>query len=69
MVRLGGLTYAIDPTKPMGQRIQDIRVAGRPLELSRRYKATGWGRRRGRSSPRICAASSASGSTDVRACG
>ena len=42
MVRLGGLTYAIAPGKPMGQRITDIRVAGRPLELSRRYKATGW---------------------------
>jgi sulfur-oxidizing protein SoxB len=26
----------------MGQRITDIRIAGRPLELSRRYKATGW---------------------------
>ena len=42
MVRLGGLTYAIAPGKPMGQRITDMRVAGRPLELSRRYKATGW---------------------------
>jgi sulfur-oxidizing protein SoxB len=42
MVRLGGLTYAIAPGKPMGQRITDIRIAGRPLELSRRYKATGW---------------------------
>jgi len=42
MVRLGGLTYAIDPSKRVGKRIFDIRVAGRPLEPARRYKATGW---------------------------
>jgi sulfur-oxidizing protein SoxB len=42
MVRLGGLTYAIDPSRRMGKRIFDIRVAGRPLDPDRRYKATGW---------------------------
>ena len=42
MVRLGGLTYAIDPSKRVGKRIFDIRVAGRLLEPARRYKATGW---------------------------
>ena len=42
MVRLGGLTYAIDPSKRVGKRIFDIRIAGRPLEPARRYKATGW---------------------------
>jgi len=42
MVRLGGLTYAIDPSQRVGKRIFDIRVAGRPLEPARRYKATGW---------------------------
>ncbi|HEY3066840.1 MAG TPA: thiosulfohydrolase SoxB [Methylomirabilota bacterium] len=42
MVRLGGLTYTIDPERPRGRRIRDIAVAGRPLEASRRYKATGW---------------------------
>ena len=42
MVRLGGLTYAIDPSKRVGKRIFDIRVAGRSLEPARRYKATGW---------------------------
>ncbi|MGH7305408.1 MAG: thiosulfohydrolase SoxB [Candidatus Rokuibacteriota bacterium] len=42
MVRLGGLTYTIDPSKRMGRRIRDIRVAGRALEPARRYKATGW---------------------------
>jgi S-sulfosulfanyl-L-cysteine sulfohydrolase len=42
MVRLGGLTYAIDPSRRVGKRIFDIRVAGRPLDPDRRYKATGW---------------------------
>jgi len=42
MVRLGGLTYAIDPSRRVGRRIFDIRVAGRALEPDRRYKATGW---------------------------
>ncbi|OLC16848.1 MAG: thiosulfohydrolase SoxB [Candidatus Rokubacteria bacterium 13_1_40CM_69_27] len=42
MVRLGGLTYVIDPERPMGQRITDVRVGGRPLDPARRYKATGW---------------------------
>ena len=42
MVRLGGLTYAIDPSRRMGRRILDIRVAGRALDPDRRYKATGW---------------------------
>lgn len=42
MVRVGGLTYAIDPEKPMGRRIGDVRVAGSPLQASRRYRATGW---------------------------
>jgi len=42
MVRLGGLTYTIDPSKRIGSRIREVRVAGRPLEPSRRYKATGW---------------------------
>ena len=42
MVRMGGLTYAIDPSKPIGRRIHDIRVAGQPLDPRRSYKATGW---------------------------
>ncbi|OGL15651.1 MAG: thiosulfohydrolase SoxB [Candidatus Rokubacteria bacterium RIFCSPLOWO2_12_FULL_71_22] len=42
MVRLGGLTYAIAPAAPMGRRISDVRIGGRPLEPGRRYKATGW---------------------------
>ncbi len=42
MVRLGGLTYTIDPSKRVGWRIRDIRVAGRAMDPNRRYKATGW---------------------------
>lgn len=42
MVRLGGLTYTIEPAKPMGRRITDIQIAGKPLERQRSYKATGW---------------------------
>jgi sulfur-oxidizing protein SoxB len=42
MVRVGGLTYAIEPAAPMGKRIRDVKVGGRPLEAARRYKASGW---------------------------
>jgi len=42
MVRLGGLTYAIDPAQALGRRISDIRVGARPLEPARRYKTAGW---------------------------
>jgi S-sulfosulfanyl-L-cysteine sulfohydrolase len=42
MVRVGGLTYTIEPAKPMGRRIRDVRVGTRPLDPARRYKATGW---------------------------
>jgi sulfur-oxidizing protein SoxB len=42
MVRVGGVTYAIDIQKGQGQRLSDIRVGGKPLGPARRYKATGW---------------------------
>jgi sulfur-oxidizing protein SoxB len=42
MVRVGGLTYAIDPGQPIGRRIRDVRVSGRALDTGRRYRATGW---------------------------
>jgi sulfur-oxidizing protein SoxB len=42
MVRVGGLAYTIDPRKPLGQRISDIRVAGRPIAADRRYKTASW---------------------------
>src|SRR5438105_1096487 len=42
MVRLGGLSYAIEPGATHGRRVRDVRVGGRALEPGRRYKATGW---------------------------
>jgi sulfur-oxidizing protein SoxB len=42
MVRVGGLTYAIDPAAPIGRRIRDVRVNGRALDPARRYRAAGW---------------------------
>jgi sulfur-oxidizing protein SoxB len=42
MVRLGGLSYAIDPAAAQGRRIRDVRVGGRAVDAARRYKATGW---------------------------
>jgi sulfur-oxidizing protein SoxB len=42
MVRVGGLTYTIEPNKPMGRRIRDVRVGGKPLSADRRYRTAGW---------------------------
>lgn len=42
MIRVGGLTYAIDIQKNQGKRISDIRVNGKPLGPAKKYKATGW---------------------------
>jgi sulfur-oxidizing protein SoxB len=42
MVRVGGLTYAIAPGNPSGQRIQDLRLQGKPLEAGKNYKVAGW---------------------------
>ena len=42
MVRVGGMTYVCHPTAEMGKRISDMRLAGKPLEASRKYKVAGW---------------------------
>lgn len=42
MVRMGGVAYAIDPRKKMGERITNITVGGRPMDPKKKYKATGW---------------------------
>jgi sulfur-oxidizing protein SoxB len=42
MVRVGGLTYTIDPAAPMGRRILDMRLNGRPLDADKTYKVVGW---------------------------
>jgi sulfur-oxidizing protein SoxB len=42
MVRVGGLTYACDPNAKIGNRIQDMRLRGKPLDASKKYKVAGW---------------------------
>ena len=42
MVRVGGLAYACAPNASMGNRIQDMHLAGKPLDPARRYKVAGW---------------------------
>ncbi|UIJ73162.1 thiosulfohydrolase SoxB [Aurantimonas sp. HBX-1] len=44
MVRVGGLGYAIDPTKTIGSRITDMTVlkTQAPIEAGRDYVVTGW---------------------------
>jgi sulfur-oxidizing protein SoxB len=42
MVRVGGMTYACRPLAQIGDRISDMRLGGRPLEASKRYKVAGW---------------------------
>ena len=44
MVRVGGMGYAIDVSKPMGQRISELThlKSGKPIEASRNYVVSGW---------------------------
>jgi sulfur-oxidizing protein SoxB len=42
MVRVGGLSYTCDPNAAMGKRIQDMRLAGKPIEPKKTYKVAGW---------------------------
>ena len=42
MVRVGGMTYTCTPGAPMGSRIGDMRLAGKPIEADRTYKVAGW---------------------------
>jgi sulfur-oxidizing protein SoxB len=42
MVRVGGLTYSIDPAARIGARIDDMRLDGRPIDANRSYKVAGW---------------------------
>jgi len=42
MVRVGAMTYAIQPAARIGGRVSDMRLAGRPLEADKRYKVAGW---------------------------
>ena len=42
MVRVGGMTYACDPTAATGKRISDMRLGGKQLQADKRYKVVGW---------------------------
>jgi sulfur-oxidizing protein SoxB len=42
MVRVGGMTYAIEPGAKMGGRIQDMRLGGKPIVADKKYKVAGW---------------------------
>jgi len=42
MVRIGGLKYAIDPTQNIGNRITDMELNGKPLNMSQKYRVAGW---------------------------
>jgi sulfur-oxidizing protein SoxB len=44
MVRVGGMAYAIDIAKPIGQRISDMTLlkTGEPIEADRNYVVSGW---------------------------
>lgn len=42
MVRVGGMSYAIDPNAAMGKRIQDMRLNGKIIEANKPYKVAGW---------------------------
>ncbi|GAO01178.1 thiosulfohydrolase SoxB [Anaeromyxobacter sp. PSR-1] len=42
MVRVGGLEYACHPGARSGERIQDLRLRGKPLEASKTYRVATW---------------------------
>ena len=42
MVRVGGLTYAIEPAARMGSRITDMRLDGKAIDAAKTYKVAGW---------------------------
>lgn len=44
MVRIGGMGYAIDVSKPMGSRISELThlKSGKPIEAAKTYSVAGW---------------------------
>ncbi len=42
MVRVGGLQYTCDPNAKIGNRIQDMRLGGKPIDAGKTYKVAGW---------------------------
>jgi S-sulfosulfanyl-L-cysteine sulfohydrolase len=44
MIRCGGVGYTIDPLKPVGKRIADMRLlkSGQPIESDKDYTVASW---------------------------
>jgi sulfur-oxidizing protein SoxB len=42
MVRVGGMQYTCDPNAGMGKRISNMRLNGKLIEASKKYKVAGW---------------------------
>jgi sulfur-oxidizing protein SoxB len=42
MVRIGGMRYACDPTRPMGSRVSAMQLGAKPIEPAKRYKVASW---------------------------
>lgn len=42
MVRVGGLSYTMTPAAKIGERIGELRLAGKPIEADKTYKVAGW---------------------------
>jgi sulfur-oxidizing protein SoxB len=42
MVRVGGMTYACNPSAKIGSRIADMRLGDQPIEAGKTYKVAGW---------------------------
>ncbi|MGH8690090.1 MAG: thiosulfohydrolase SoxB [Burkholderiales bacterium] len=42
MVRVGGMTYALQPGARIGSRISGMEIDGKPLQATKRYKVAGW---------------------------
>ena len=42
MVRVGGLSYTCDPNGKMGGRIGNMKLGGKALDATKKYKVAGW---------------------------
>jgi len=42
MVRVGGLQYAINPSRNIGHRISEMTLKGKPIAAAKLYKVAGW---------------------------
>ncbi len=42
MVRVGGMSYTIDPQAAAGARISSLRLAGKPMDADAHYRVAGW---------------------------